>query len=449
MKEKLSVGNSQRSKIREIPETKMSLGLRLLAHFSKPAQTQTDCSEQIEKWVRKRCSEMHPKTRREEVGSIPTLYCQFHPAAEEVELEFLGPSQLVVSANTTTVGPGYHVFVTSLLKELAQEFQAQWERPKDDSPDYGDETGFFFTGNENSLKDEMTRWLAAVASSVLDSPDSEGGGSALCMPMSPQFEVDAAAWGPLGPLSREWLQNTALNGASGMDFFAWPTPGFNAEYYLGRALAQMWVDVRWRNPVNEAERVVLEDVADSLHRAFEFDPGLHYPWAEWKQVLGFLNRKGKEAAFVTPHVEGPPVIGYRRKEIHVVLPGGWGMKIPGSFSEFESDDQNDLCALDPPREIWFTAYRFDRASSHNAFVTANRDEIRSHAEHTIEHENYFGSAALSKGRRSTGEEYFVLKSSNLAPRGRSICTILFSDAEEEDWAVNTWRSIVPPPTKVN
>ncbi|HXR40505.1 MAG TPA: hypothetical protein VN776_15495 [Terracidiphilus sp.] len=425
----------------------MSLGIRLLAHLSRPSTTQEELIVQMESWLRLKYSDMLPRTRREVVDSTPTLFCRMHPAAEEFELSFVGPSQLVASANTTTVGPGYHVFLTSVLKDLAHEFHARWVRAAEDSEDYGDETGYFFTGDEKRLNAEMMSWLAALAKIFFDgSLDPDDRGIALCLPMNPQFEVEQPASTPLGPRDREWLHRTAQDGGSGTDFFAWWTPGFNAEYYLGRALAQMWTDVRWRPPISESETLALEDVAGSLRRAYELNPSLRYPWAEWKQVLELLNRDGAEAELVNSRVEGEPTIGYRRKEVTVALPGGWGIKTPGSFSDFEPDDDNDLCAIDPPREIWFTAYRFEAASSPSAFESVKNDRKKSGADYLIERDDYFAQATISNKRRETGEEYFVLNSSNLAIGTRAVCTILFSDPDQEDWAVETWQSIQPPPT---
>jgi len=424
----------------------MSLGIRLLAQLPKPSPTQDELIVRVDEWLRLKYSDMLPKTRREMVDSTPTLFCRMHPAAEDIELSFVSSSQLVASANTTTVGPGYHVFVTSVLKNLAHEFHARWERPAEDSEEFGDETGFFLTGNEKSLNAEMTTWLAALANTFFDgSLDSEDGGIALCLPMNPQFEVEQPAWTPLGPRDLKWLRHTAQDGRSGKDFFAWWTPGFNAEYYLGRAMTQMWVDVRWRRPINDSETAVLEDVADSLHRAFKLDPSLQYPWAEWKQLLELLDRDGAEAELVNLRAEGEPTIGYRRSYVNFTLPGGWRIKIPGSFSDFESDDDGDLFALDPPKEIWFTAYRSDVTSSPSGFESAKNDQKNSRADFLIERDDYFAQATMSENRRETGEEYFVLNSSNLAIGTRAVCTILFSDSDQKDWAVETWRSIQPPP----
>jgi hypothetical protein len=120
------------------------------------------------------------------------------------------------------------------------------------------------------------------------------------------------------------------------------------------------------------------------------------------------------------------------------------MKMPGSFSDFEPDENNDLCAVDPPKEIWFTAYRFDGAYSPSGFESAKNERKRVRVDYLVERDDYLAQATICKKLRETGEEYFVLSSSNLAIGARAVCTILFSDPEEEAWAIDTWRSIQPP-----
>jgi hypothetical protein len=208
----------------------------------------------------------------------------------------------------------------------------------------------------------------------------------------------------------------------------------------------MWVDVRWLKPINDSETAVLEDIADSLSRAFELDPSLRYPRAEWRKILEFLNRDGAEAGPASQSVDGEPTIGYRRNSVTVALPGGWRIKTLGSFSDFEADEENDLCAVDPPKEIWFTAFQFTVASSSSRFDSVKNDRRKSHADYLIERDDYFVQATIPNERRETGEKYFVLNSSNLAIGTRAVCTILLSDPNQRDWAVETWRSIQPPQT---
>ncbi len=423
----------------------MSLGLRLLAKLPASALDREQLMNRIEDWVRQKYSGMSPRTRQGVVESSPTVFCLFHPAAEEVELTLMKTEYLVVSANTATVGPGYHVFLTSMLQDWAQDFHASWERPEESSEDYGDETDYFFSGDEGRLVENVACWLQAVANTFFDGSLEEADrGIALCMPMDPQFEADEIAITPLGPRGRDWLYETAQEGNKGKDFFAWWTPGFNAEYYLGRALTQMWSNVRWRLPVNDTERNALKDVADSLRSAYQLNPTLPYPWAEWEEILELLGADDSEKELVRPKVKGEPTIGYRRKCVTVALPGGWRMRIPGSFSDFESDRDNEQCALDPPREIWFTPYRSTASSPREAFESMRKEMREDSAEHFFERDDYIAKAKISKKRRDTGEDYFVLNSSNACLGKRAVCTILFSQAEQKEWALEIWRSIQPP-----
>lgn len=424
---------------------KVSLGLRLLAQLSEPSEPE-QFLDRIEGWVQSKYSNMRPRTRQDKVEDVPTLFCVFHPAAEEVELTVVTPHQLVVYAKTSTVGPGYHMFLTEMLQALANDFQVSWEQPQESSDDYGDETDYFFSGEENKLFDAMAEWLQAVANTFFEEPlRPEDRGIALCMPMDPHFEVDETATTPLGPRDRDWLFKTSKDGQAGKDFFAWWAPGFNAEYYLGRALVQMWSNVRWRAPISEAETDVITDVAESLRAAYRLNLSLAYPWAEWQEVLALLGEDGEEAELVRSRVANVPSIGYRRKPVSVGLPGGWRMRVPGSFSEFEPDEESNFCALDPPREVWFTSYRFNAPSARETFESNKKRMKEEQPEYLTERDDYVAKASIGKKRRESGEEYFVLNGSNVGLRQRAVCTIVFSQAEEKELALGIWRSIEPPP----
>lgn len=65
-------------------------------------------------------------------------------------------------------------------------------------------------------------------------------------------------------------------------------------------------------------------------------------------------------------------------------------------------------------------------------------------EYLIEREDYIAKAMVSKKRRDSGEDYFVLNSSNATSGRRCVCTILFSQPDEKDWALEVWRSIQYP-----
>jgi hypothetical protein len=293
----------------------------------------------------------------------------------------------------------------------------------------------------------MTRWLQALAGTFFDGTfEADDKGIALCMPMNPRFsETELPAITPLGPRDWEWLRDTANDGNKGRDFFAWWASGLSAEYCLGRALTQIWTNVRWRKPVNDQEEGVLKEVSSFLRNAHRLDPTLQFPWAEWREILELLGSNSTEAELVRSHTRAAAKIGYRRRKVIVTLPGGWMIDVPGSFSDFETDENSDLSAWDPPREIWFTAFRITGQSPRDAFEGAKKEFKKTRSEYLIERDSFASQASISRKRGDSGEDYFVLKTSNVIPGKRAICTIIFSQAEDREWALETWRSIQPPP----
>jgi hypothetical protein len=290
----------------------------------------------------------------------------------------------------------------------------------------------------------MTAWLQALAGSFFDGTlEPADRAIVLCMSTDVQFESDQLAITPLGPRDRAWLIETSGDGVKRRDFFAWWTPGLDAEYFLGRALAQMWSQMRWRPPVNQMERNLLQDVANSLHIAHKLDPSLSYPLAEWAEVLELLGSDDEERDWVRSQSKALPTIGYRRQNVTVTLPGNWSMRLPGSFSDFDSDENNALCALDPPREIWFTAYQFTVAPSAQSFESKRQGILQSQPELLHEDESYIAEATIQEKLRESGERYFVLNSSNVCPSKRAVCTILFENPEDREWAIGVWRSLKP------
>jgi hypothetical protein len=423
----------------------LSIGLRLLAKLDAPAAEPDVLLQGMADWIQTKCSGVSPETRLGFVESCPTLFCKLHPGAEEVEISLVDPQHLVASANTSTVGPGYHMYLCSMLIDMARNFRASWLRPENSGEDYSDEAEYFFTGDQKKVVDAMSEWLQALTGTFFEEPvEQDLTGTALCMPMEPQFESTVFPITPLGPRDRAWLLKTSQDGESGNDFFAWWTPGFNAEYFLGRALTQMWTNIRWRAPVNDAEKRLLQEVAGSLDAAYKLEPFRPYPWAEWAEIVRFLDANGPSTEFIRKNVAGEPAIGYRRNNVTVVLLGGWRMRLPGSFSEFQPDEGGDFFALNPPNEIWFTAYRFATTLEPGVFESRRQEIREAQPEYLEESENYIAKGAIQEKISENGDRYFLLKSSCVYPSGRAVCSIIFSRPEEKDWALETWRSIRAP-----
>jgi len=423
-------------------EGQLGVGFQLLGRFKRTLISPDEILREMEKWVHEYCFDLVPSTRIGFSETTPTLFCQLHPAAEELELSVLDLNHFAASAKTSTVGPGYHIFLCDMLRKLGGQFDVEWQAPNDD---FFDEAEYFFTGNEENVFEEMARWLNGLSRCFFEGIFEEEPAdmpTVLCLPIGVAFEADARAVTPVGPRDVAWLKNVASDGLAGRDFFAWWKPALDAEYFLGRALVRMWTQVRWRKPVNDGERETLNYVADSLEIALKLDAHLSYPWTEWAEILDFLERNDSESEQMRRRGSGVAKIGYRRRNVAQHLPGNWIIKLPGSFSNFEADEEGDFSAQDPPRTIWFTSYNF--VDNPEQMFAEGRQEILNRRPTLLEErDDYIARAEISQKTENDGE-YFVLTSANICRKGRSILSIVFTDPEERTWAEAVWRCLQPP-----
>lgn len=374
------------------------------------------------------------RKRKHRLYSVHSIRLQ-----EDLEFAFVDEDSLTATANTSTVGPGYHIYVCDILHKLGKHFDFRWD---DTAEDYGDETGYFHTGDQKKVFAEMTAWLQGVTEMFFNGTLASGT-VRLAMPMDIGYGNDDRAITPMGPRDEDWLKRTSQDGARGQDFFAWWNLGLDAGYFLGRALASMGVDVRWRAPINDYERDTLQYVSDSLSTAYKLDASLSYPWAEWAEILGLLGVESPEHSFVRERAGGiSPIIGYRRSNVTIQMPGNWWITLPGAFGNFLPEGEA-LLARDPPREIWYSGYRFadDPASS---FAHWRSEMLQMAGDIVEEKQDYIASASIAAKTTENGEEYFALTSSNICGIGRSVVTVIFVQPEDREWAIGVWKSLAPP-----
>lgn len=389
---------------------------------------------QVERWFQMNVSEWLESSR---FGTgprgAPQLRLRLHPAAGEVSFLAASGSRVVISAETSAVGPGYHVFLCDTLKALGQALDIQWVQA-DDTLDVGDPTGYFHTGDAGPVEVYMLAWLQETVAQVLRMRSLGESGFSMSLRFGHMFEHPGALLTPLGPRDERWMRRVYEDPRVGMDVFPWWRQGVGAHARLGRALCRLWTEVVWRPPLLEEERRLLRDVARSLELAWREDPELAYPWREWREVLGYLGVGGTLAETVHHHADHHgargPSIGYRRGAVQVALPAGWEIRIPGSLAEAHLED-GTWVARDHRRSVRFVPLE-DDAEEHFATTTAERRAL----ELEYQGERVSGRASL---HMEPGEcRLTALCSSG---RHRALCVVSFADPEEEDWALGTWRSL--------
>jgi hypothetical protein len=362
----------------------------------------------------------------------PMLRLRLHPAAGEVSLLAASGGRLVVSAETSAVGPGYHLFLCDTLKRMGEALGVSWA-DADETAGVGDPTGYFHTGDAGPVEVYMLASLQESVGRVLRMRRQGESGFGLSMRFGHTFEHPGALLTPLGPRDERWLRAVYADPRRGMDVFPWWTPGLHARTRLNRALCRLWTDVVWRPPLLDEERRLLRDVARLLELAWREDASLPYPWREWQEVLGYLGVGGTLAEEVHRRAAGAaggPPLGYRRGAVQVALPEGWEIRIPGSLAETHLQD-GTWVARDHRRSVRFMPLE-DGAEDSLAPTSAERRalELEHHGERV-------------SGRASLHVEPGECRLTALCRSGRrrALCVVSFDDPDEQDWALGTWRSL--------
>ena len=418
----------------------MSVGLSL--HGTVPripgAEPQPDL-HRVQRWMRAHCGETLVSAREaEDSERRAALYVLLHPAAEEVEFVRTAPGTLSVSANTSTAGPGYHIYLCDLLERLGADLDVSWHPPEGQT---GDETGYFDRHEPAKVYEAMLAWFQTIASILAADLSAEDGQLIVCMPSSHHFDDRWRVVSALGPLEPEWIEQVAEEPQLGQDFFPWWNRGQDADYSIRRALSLMWKEVRWRPPLSDSEARAMEDSAVMLERAYTLDRAREYPWREWKELVehgGFAtplrDKIMARAADVDPTT---PLIGYRRYDVRVDLTGGWSIRIPGAFAE-SWEDERTWYAWDATRTVRFSCVSItneDGTPQTAEEILGAYVDIQETFDH--EEEGVIGRAYLAHSL----DEHWNLHGRTAVSGSLAVCTITIGSPDDKDWALETWRSL--------
>ncbi|GAB4197210.1 MAG: hypothetical protein OHK0013_05140 [Sandaracinaceae bacterium] len=283
-------------------------------------------------------------------GGATTLAITLHPAAGPVELTQEGET-LRLEASTGSAGPGYHAAVCELADAIAAALSVRWRAELDPAL-------YFAHRDAAALERAQLTWLGQTAREILGLAREGASGFALCMPDGLEVAHDGLVATPLGPRDRAWVERVAADPRAGIDAFAWWHPGRDAAYHRGVALSLMWLEVRWRKPIDARERALLDRVATALERAHAAEPDAAYPWSAWSELFelsGEESLRATRAPLKALEVGRRDVvrIGYRRLAVRVTLSGGWSIAVPGELAE-RWDERGTWVGWDARRSLWIT-----------------------------------------------------------------------------------------------
>ena len=434
----------------------MGVGFHLTASYPlADAQSAEDWLTDVAAWLEGHEEEPLMVCRHDhcEHGEA-ALFVHVHPGAEEMELCVPEPGKLIASAKTSTAGVGYHVFLCELLQRLGRHFGLAWDAA-DAEEGTGDETGYFFDGNVQTVRQEMLRWLGALAHVVTDEHlGKESHVRMVSMPMGYSYPEAEGIQTPLGPRLADWFRAVADEPARGIDFFAWWPLGVGSGFFLGRALCLLWQEVRWRPPVTEEEGKLLMDVHVDLERAVCLDPDAQVPWREWGELLDYLNEHFGYVEFQqarnleseirarAARVVGGPRIGYRRGPVHVSLNGGWSITVPGELSEEWEEEGQAWVAWYGMRLVRFMSWTVRDGEDPEPVREILRDVDLPDGEAFEHHDGALQGRAVFRPHEteeSVGQWNLVAYSA--VDGGFALCDLLVRDRDDLPWALEVWKSL--------
>lgn len=434
----------------------MGVGVYLQGHGAEVARDADTWFERLVSWLDEHAGEplLDPARLVRDGQGNPIVTVALHPCAEDMEIRLAGPGRLVARGKTSGAGPGYHIYLCDLLDRIGGELNVHW-LPPDDGSGEDDAGGFFRNRDVAALEDEFLMWLRQVARVVLERLTQDYSSLMISMPLGHSYPRVTSLVTPMGPRDREWLAAVADGPRRGIDIFPWWSAGTGATFSLGRALARMWRDLRWRVPLDEDEGRLLMEVHLDLARAHALDPSLDYPWREWAELMdyvqdyfGYLEMHGQDVedevrrrAAAMPEAGSPPLVGYRRSPVRAILTDGWSIEIPGAMAE-SWDDDGLWSAWDAERAVHFKSFGLTRADGEKPSAAEIVEGL------SIPDGEPVGPVSASLPGRAVlyeseedGESFWRITGHAAVDGGLCICHILFRQPEDRDWAIATWRSI--------
>jgi hypothetical protein len=397
-----------------------------------------------------------------------------HPAARPLRIEATDDGQVAVTAMTVPVGPGYHTFVASLLDRMGDELGVPWAKlatpppgapgrvsastasgaaaEPGEVPASTDPTGAFGSGDRHDAERGHLGWLRSALIAVRDGRRQGATGLHLATPPGVRYTFDGAVATVLGPRDDAWLERALADPRVAADVWPWVADAMDARYLLGRVLSHLWLDVRWRPPIDAVESQLVDEILATLRRAYPLEPGLAWPWREWRELFelrgqadpatrALLDRGAGAVVDGGSDPDGPAPIGYHRRPVTIVHEG-WALEVPGSFTGRRTSEE--WTGGEAGRNITLAG---TETAENGHPMTADRflQQVAAHlGRDAIEHDDGVvrGRARLASDPSSGVEVATVEGFSAVHGRGAAI-RIEIDDPQDWKWALDTWRALRP------
>jgi hypothetical protein len=401
--------------------------------------------ESVEAWLLTEYGDaVRSMTRRALEGGEAELSVALHPAAPNLVISAGESGRVALTAETETMGPGYHRFIGRLVERMGDDLSIAWDRGEPDPGALLDNAGTTFT-DRVATERAYLGWLGQTLMKARASRAAGRPGIQVGIPGTTRYTFDGAIATVLGPRDDAWLDAAVADTRVATDITPWWADATDGQALVNRALTMMWLDVRWRAPAIKEERELMDEVHRTLTRAYPTDPTLPYPWRAWAELIEFRNIDDpmSRQVLVRAEREGGDAapIGYRRAPV-TIRHEGWALEIPGSYAERRTPEEWWGGGLG--RNITLAAVQTATdggAMSAQAFVDHVGGDLGPDA---IDHRagGVIGRAKLSSDT-SSGLEVGVLDGYSAVVGSGAAIRIVFDDPSDWQWALDMWRSLAP------
>jgi hypothetical protein len=358
------------------------------------------------------------------------LQVALHPATPDLWLAADDAGALRVFAETVSGGPGYHRFVGRVLERLGAELSIEWDMAT---------AGVAFA-ERPEVEQAYLAWLGPTINQVRNARLRSSAGVQIGTPPGTRYTFEGAIATALGSRDDTWLESAVADPRLAIDITPWWSDATDGEYLLNRALALMWLQVRWRKPAVEGEAELLDDVHRLLSKAYPIEPDLPYPWHAWAEVVAFSGVEDGMSRQVNSRnlLEAPVAqIGYRRDPVSISHEG-WALEIPGDFAERRTEEE--WWGGGAGRSITLAATDTGDMAAH-AFLAQVGGDLGQEA---LTHQSgpVVGRARITTDD-SSGVAVGVLDGFSAVNGSGAAIRIVFDDPEDWQWALDIWRSLAP------
>jgi hypothetical protein len=353
-----------------------------------------------------------------------------HPATPDVIFTAGDSGALQVRAETVQGGPGYHRFVGRVLERLGRELSIDWEEGS---------TGLTFA-ERPEVETAYLGWLGPTLAQVRVARQRSSVGVQVGTPPGTRYTFEGAIATALGPRDDAWLETAIADPRVAIEITPWWSDATDSRYLLNRALALMWLQVRWRKPAIDGEAELLEDVHRLLAKAYPIEPDLPYPWHAWAEIVAFSGAEDGMARQVNSRIKLEPAefpIGYRRDPVSITHEG-WVLEVPGEFAERRTEEE--WWGGGAGRSVTLAATDTGSMAAH-AFLTHVAGDL---GEEALTHQAgpVVGRARLTTDE-SSGVSVGVLDGYSAVNGSGAAIRITFDDPADWQWALDLWRSLAP------